>query len=127
MPTSPQGFQIKLSDQREVLARLSKTDMNVPNYDGYAETWLHNLVEFEAAVYRLLEGTTGIPSSRLLYFRHARESPGPKTELPQDISGRRLMIFEMSKDNKPLWRVLSKHQKVGVMILLLDLEIMSFS
>lgn len=100
--------------------------MNVPNYDGFAETWLHNLVEFEAAVYHLLEDTVGIPTSRLLYFRHAQESQAPKTELPKDISGRRLMIFEMSKDNKPLWRVLSKHQKVGV-IALLDGELVGFS
>lgn len=86
----------------------------MPNYDGFALTWLHNQVEFEAAVYLLLESTAEIPTSRLLYFRHSEQSQGPKTELPKDISGRRLMLFDMSKGDTPLWRELNESQKVSL-------------
>lgn len=98
------------------MARLGRADVNMPDYDGFALTWLHNLVEFEAEVNPLIEGVAKLPTSRLLYYRHAEQYPGPKTELPKDISGRRLMVFDMTKGDDFTWSELSESQKVSVVI-----------
>lgn len=67
------------------MARVSRADVNMPDYNGFPLAWLHNQAEFEAAVHHLLEGSTEIPISRLLYFRHAMQSEGPRTS-SQEIS-----------------------------------------
>lgn len=96
------------------MARVARAGVNMPDYDGFPLTWLHNQVEFEAAVYHLLEGSTGILTSRLLFFRHAKQSSGPKTDLPRDINGRQIMLFEMSEGDTPPWGELNESQKVGL-------------
>lgn len=113
------NYDCRLSDDRDVMARVARADVNMPNYDGFALTWLHNQVEFEAAVYHLLEGTAEIPTSRLLYFCHAKQSEWSKTDLPRDISGRQLMLFDMSNGETPSWGELNESQKVGLASLVL--------
>lgn len=88
--------------------------MNMLNHDGFPLRCLHIQVEFEAALYHLLEGSAEIPTPRLLYFRHSRQSDGPKTELPKDISGRQVMLIDVHKADSLLWRDTKKTQKVNV-------------
>lgn len=96
------------------MARLGRADVNMPDYDGFALTWLHNLVEFEAEVYSLLDGIAELPTSRMLYYRHAEQHPGQKTEIPKEISGRRLMVFDKTKGDNFTWSELSESQKVSL-------------
>ena len=110
-----QGFHIELSDQRYVMARLSKADLNMPDYNGLGVAWLHNTIEFEAAIYDLLEGTAEIPTSRLLHFRHSEQSQEALPLPLQEISGRQLMLFDVSKEETPRYfHDLSDDQKVGL-------------
>ncbi|KAF4441810.1 3-hydroxybutyryl- dehydratase [Fusarium albosuccineum] len=105
------GFHLKLSDQRDVLARLGNADVNMPHYDGFSLHWLHKQLEFEAATYRLLQNNPDVPTDPLLYHRHPLQHGGIKTGIPEDISGRRLMIFEMANGQSRLWDKLDEQQK----------------
>ena len=69
----------------------------MPGYDGFAVKEQVNDVQFEAAVYSLLEGNLDIRASRLLYFRVPVEHPDTKTAPPVDLSGRRLFVFEKAE------------------------------
>lgn len=94
------------------MARLALADVNMPNYDGWSLDRLHNQVEFEADTYKLLEGSAQIPTSKLRYYRHSEQHEAHPTKLPKDISGRGLMIFEMTKGRSHVWRDLNHQQKV---------------
>lgn len=85
----------------------------MPGYDGFTLAWLHRQLELEAAIYNLLDGLSGIPTSKLLYYRHSEKAENISIDLPKDISGRRLMIFEMRKDSNIDWRGLDYAQKVN--------------
>jgi len=53
-----------------------------------------------------------VPTSRLLYYRLPLHYGGVRGGMPEDISGRRLMIFEMTKGWNGLWRELGEEQKL---------------
>lgn len=101
-----------MSDDRNLMARCANADVNMPQYDGFTIHWLHQQLELEAAIYALLEDERLIPTPKLLYHRHSQKAEVPSLEVPIDISGRRLMIFEMSRGTKIGWRGLSEDQKV---------------
>lgn len=109
------GFHLKLSDQRPVLARLGNADVNMPRYDGFSLHWLHRQLDFEVATYKLLKHTPGIPTDRLLYHRHPLQHAGIKHGMPADISGRRLMIFDMAQGQCRLWSELDEQQRVSML------------
>lgn len=96
------------------MARVARADVNMPKYDGFLLLWLHNQAEFEAALYHLPEGIAEVPTSRLLYSGHPRQSDRPKTELPKDVSEREVTLFDMRKANSLLWWDTKKTQKVSV-------------
>ncbi|KAJ3457056.1 hypothetical protein MRS44_014197 [Fusarium solani] len=108
------GFHLKLSDQRHVLARLGRADVNVPHYDGFSLHWLHQQIDFEVATNSLLQNTPGVPTDRLLYHRHPLLHAGIKRGMPKDISGRRLMIFEMAQGQCRLWSDLDQQQRTSI-------------
>ena len=107
---------MKLSDQRHVLARLGRADVNMPHYDGFSLRWLHQQIDFEVATNSLLQNTPGVPTDRLLYHRHPLLHAGIKRGMPKDISGRRLMIFEMAQGQCRLWSDLDQQQRVSTAI-----------
>jgi hypothetical protein len=84
----------------------------MPGYDGFSLDWLHKQLEFEAATSFFLENVPEVPTSRLLYYRLPLQYGGVRSGMPEDISGRRLMIFEMTKGGNGLWRELGENQKV---------------
>lgn len=116
-PIPLQGFHIKLSNQLEIVARLSRGDINMPNFSGFPIESQVAEVNFEASVYMLLRSEPRIMVSRLLYHRipvehvelaHSLDHP------PLDIAGRRLFLFERSEGEKDVWRELSPDEQVHI-------------
>jgi hypothetical protein len=91
-----QGIHFKLSNLPDVVARFSRCDVNMPNYDGFPIDVLVSDVKFEAVVYELLRSDASILASRLLYYRVPVHVP-PQINVPQDIAGRSLFLFERSE------------------------------
>ncbi|ERS97015.1 hypothetical protein HMPREF1624_06342 [Sporothrix schenckii ATCC 58251] len=88
------GFHIRLSNRADIVARLALGDCNMPNFDGFPIDVQIPEVKFEAAVYKLLRAEPNILASRLLYYRSPLQRTGPRLDLPKDIVGRRLFVFE---------------------------------
>ena len=105
---------MRLSNGRKVLARLARGDVNMPEFDGFSIDSQVPELEFEAAVYELLRAEPDIMVSRLLHYRVPYEYPFPHTEIPEDLKGRRLLVFEEADGEKIDWRSLLIQQKVCV-------------
>lgn len=106
------GFHLKLSNRLDIVARLARGDVNMPNYDGFPIQVQVPEVKFEVAVYELLRSEPNILASRLLYHRIPVQHVGPRLDPPQDIAGRRLFLFERAEGENNVWRDLSSEQKV---------------
>jgi len=111
-----QGFHLKLSNRPDVLARLSRADVNMPNYRAFPVHVLVPEVKFEAAVYELLRLVPNILVSRLLYYRTPAQHVAPRLGLPQDITGRHLFLFERAEGEKNVWYHLCPEEKVTAFI-----------
>jgi len=109
-----QGFHLKLSNQLDIVARLARSDVNMPNFDGWP---IQNQVpeaKFEVAVYELLCSDPNILASRLLYHRIPVQHVGLRLDLPRGLVGRRLFVFERAEGDNNVWGDLSSEQKVRV-------------
>lgn len=60
------GFHLKLSNRPDIVARLARGDVNMPDYGGFPVHVQVLEVKFEAAVYELLRSEPNILASRLL-------------------------------------------------------------
>ena len=107
-----QGFHMKLSNQSDIVARLARGDVNMPNFDGFPIEAQVPEARFEVAVYELLRSEPDILASHLLYHRIPVQKVGPKLDLPQDIAGRRLFVFEKAEGEHNVWYDLSPEGKV---------------
>ncbi|POR33051.1 Uncharacterized protein TPAR_06751 [Tolypocladium paradoxum] len=105
------GFHFKLSNRPDIVARLARGDVNMPNYDGFPIHVQIPEVKFEAAVYELLRSEPSILASRLLYYRVPLQYIGPRLGRPQDIAGRRLLVFERAEGENNVWHDLSSEQE----------------
>ncbi|CAJ0538698.1 Ff.00g066830.m01.CDS01 [Fusarium sp. VM40] len=114
------GIHLRLLDQRDVLARLGNADVNMPLYGGFNLRWLHKQVDFEADTNNLLRNDPNVPTDCLLFYRHPIQHYGENSETPKDISGRRLMIFEMAKGEVGAWATLGQQQRGFKMSTLTD-------
>ncbi|KAH8781612.1 3-hydroxybutyryl-CoA dehydratase [Hyaloscypha finlandica] len=76
------GFYLKLLNRPDIVARLARGDVNIPNFNGFSIHIQVPEVKFEVAVYELLRLEPNIIASHLLYYRIL------------DITGRRLFLFE---------------------------------
>lgn len=103
---------MKLSNGIDIVARLARGDVNMPNYDGFPIHVQVPEVKFEAEVYKLLQSEPEILASRLLYYRAPVEHEGPKLGRPKDIAGRRLLVFQRTEGDNNIWRTLNPAQKV---------------
>ncbi|KAL9079297.1 MAG: hypothetical protein Q9157_001820 [Trypethelium eluteriae] len=79
------GFYFKLSNRPDIVARLARGDVNMPGYDGFTIDQQVPEVEYEAAVYELLQSEPAIRASRLLYHRVPVERPPPHLEKPAHV------------------------------------------
>jgi hypothetical protein len=107
-----QGVHLKLSNRPDIVAHMSRDDINMPNFDGAPIHKQVPEVKFEVAVYELLRSEPNILASRLLYHRIPVQHVGPRLYLPQDITGRHLFLFERAEGEKNIWRGLTPEQKV---------------
>ncbi|KAI0107227.1 3-hydroxybutyryl-CoA dehydratase [Nemania sp. FL0031] len=107
------GFHMKLSNQPDIVARLARGDINMPNFDGFPVQSQVAEIKFEAATYELLLSKSSIPVSRLLYHRIPLEHDGPRPRLdfPSDITGRRLLLFEKAEGGNIQWSSISQEEK----------------
>lgn len=93
----------------------------MPNFSGFPIESQVEEVKFEVAVYRLLRSEPGIMVSRLLYHRIPAEYPCHSLDPPQDITGRRLFLFEKAEGEKDVWRELSPDQQVQFPFLFINM------
>lgn len=84
----------------------------MPDYDGFTIEQQVPKVKFEAATYELLQSVPAIRASRLIYYRVPVEHPPPHVEMPRDITGRRLLVFERADGITLAWRTPTAEQKV---------------
>lgn len=103
---------MRLSNQPDIIARLARGDINMPDFGGFPVDKQIIEIKFEAAVYTLLQLEPGILASRLLYHRPPVKHDGPPSHL-QDISGRRLTVFERAEGGNNAWYDLNEAQMVG--------------
>ncbi|KAK3380345.1 hypothetical protein B0T24DRAFT_191041 [Lasiosphaeria ovina] len=109
------GLHLKLSDQRDIMARMARDDVNMPNFDGSPIHKQVPEVEFEGAVYNLLRSEPNILVSRLLYHRIPVQHAGPRLDLPRDIAGRHLFLFERVEGVNNVWLDLSREQRAHLL------------
>ncbi|KAL8313335.1 hypothetical protein RB597_006010 [Gaeumannomyces tritici] len=69
----------------------------MPDLDGFPIHEQVVEVRFEAAACQLLRSEPGILASRLLYHRAPVLRAGPGVEVPRDLAGRRLSLFEKAQ------------------------------
>jgi hypothetical protein len=79
---------------------MSHNNINMPNFDGAPIYKQVPEVKFEVAVYELLRLEPNILASRLLYHRIPVQYVSPRLDLPQDIAGRHLFLFERAEGEK---------------------------
>lgn len=94
------------------MARLARSDVNMPNFDGFPVATQASEVLFEAAVYKILRFEPAIRASHLLHYRAPVQYPGPRHAIPWDLSGRRLFVFERAEGKNNVWNELSEQNKV---------------
>lgn len=94
------------------MARLARDDVNMPNFDSFPIDVQVSEVKFEVAAYDLLRSEPNILASHLLYHRIPVQHAGPKLDVPQNIAGRRLFLFERTEGEKNIWLDLSPDEKV---------------
>jgi hypothetical protein len=110
---STQGFHFRLDSGLDILARIFRSDVNLPNYDGFPFQTLRREAEFEAAVYQFLLLNPKIPISPLLFYR----LPVLRTLEKQDTcisidEGRALFVFTRTEGEKNVWQGLEPDEKV---------------
>ncbi|KAI0103754.1 3-hydroxybutyryl-CoA dehydratase [Nemania sp. FL0031] len=110
------GFHLKLSNRPDIIARLARGDVNMPNFDGFPIYIQVPEVKFEVAVYELLRSEpNNILASRLLYHRIPVQHVSPRLDRPQNIEGRRLFLFEKAEGENNIWWDLSPEQKASLL------------
>ncbi|KAH8164458.1 hypothetical protein CIB48_g3778 [Xylaria polymorpha] len=105
------GIHLTLSNGMDVVARLARGDVNMPDYEGFPIHVQVPEVKFETEVYELLQSEPDILASRLLYYRVPVQHDGPKLDRPKDIAGRRLLVFQRADGENNVWGTLSPAQK----------------
>ncbi|KAF7313235.1 hypothetical protein MKEN_01010200 [Mycena kentingensis (nom. inval.)] len=101
------GMHLRLADDRNILARLARVDVNRLEYDdsGRMDELIAQQiadVQFEGAVYDLLRNHPDVVAAKLL---HARP-PEYKPELirsSRDVRGRALFVFERMEGSNTVW------------------------
>jgi hypothetical protein len=84
----------------------------MPDFDGFPIRVQVQEAKFEVAVYELLRSEPEILVSCLLYYRIPVELAGPRVDIPQDIVGRRLFLFERAEGKNNVWWDLNAEERV---------------
>ena len=84
----------------------------MPNCDSTLIHFQVSDVNFEAAVYELLQVESKILASHLLHHRIPVKHVGSGRSLPHDIAGRSLFLFEKADGEDNIWNDLSPEEQV---------------
>ena len=103
---------MKLSNEQEVVARISRADINMPKYDGQAIPFVKNDHSFEVAALHLAK-SGWFRASRLLYDRIPVCREGPKLDVPKDIVGRGMHLFEKAYGERNIFYWQTPEEKVS--------------
>ncbi|KAK4185042.1 hypothetical protein QBC35DRAFT_517184 [Podospora australis] len=106
------GFPITSTSRPDMVARLARDDVNMPDFDSFPVQVQIPEAHFEMAVYNLLRSEPGIMASRLLYGRAPAQYERPGLAIPHDISGRRLFVFERAEGANNVWEDLTPNNKL---------------
>lgn len=101
-----------LKDGRNIIARVSRGDMNKPDFDSNAIDKQIKEDHFELAVYDALVPLGDPFNCRPLYHRDPKRSDG---SVLASNHGRRLFLFQKAEGETfdyPRWRALNNRQKV---------------
>ena len=109
------GFHFQLSNQPDIVARLARSDVNMPDYDGFPVDWVISEAVFEVAVYELLRLDLSILALRLLYHRIPIQHGGTGLALPQNIAGRRLFLFQRAEGENNAWWNLGLREQASLL------------
>ncbi len=101
-----------MSDGRHLVARLVRGDVNMPGYDGSTMDFLLWELEFKADACVLLQPVPAVLASRLAHYRAPVQHAGLRLDIPKDIAGRRLMVFERAEGENSVWRQLDSEGRV---------------
>ncbi len=82
------------------------------NFDGAPIYKQVPEVKFEVAAYELMRSEPKVLASRLLYYRILVQHVGPKLDIPQDIAGHHLFLFERAEGENNVYRDLSLEKNV---------------
>jgi len=89
----------------------------MPDFDGFPIEKQVPEAKFEAATYELLRTVPDVRVSNLLYHRIPVKYHSQQNQVPQDIAGRRMLLFNASKGVNNVWHVLSEQSKVCIAVL----------
>ncbi|KAI4632831.1 hypothetical protein J4E80_000189 [Alternaria sp. BMP 0032] len=109
------GFHLKVRNGPDMVVRLARGDVNMPDFDGFAIEQQIPEVLFEAATYTLLRNEAEVRASRLIYSRAPLLKPGSRTQVPDDLSGRRMFVFERSDGTNNVWEELDAGGKESLL------------
>ncbi|KAI7977527.1 hypothetical protein EIK77_000477, partial [Talaromyces pinophilus] len=108
-----QALWCDLSNGEEILARLGHSDVNKPDSESYPVDTQLSDAKYEAALYEiLLPESSEIKVAPLLYHRVPQVVPGPPSQDPTDILGRRFCVFEAPEGSASEWHKLDAEDKI---------------
>ncbi|KAJ7285607.1 hypothetical protein C8J57DRAFT_1446479 [Mycena rebaudengoi] len=107
----PHGLHVRLENGTDAMVRIRRVDLNWPRYGGMSADWLAvDSAEFEAATYRLLRAHPHILASNLLYSRGPVQHTTDATEVPKDLVGRGIFVFEKAPGTTYVWPDNQEHK-----------------
>jgi hypothetical protein len=107
----PQGFRMILNNGMSLLARISRSDVNTPGYDGLAFSSLLRDAQFEVAAYEHLKDHPGVRVPELLFHR-LPEQQNSSDPVILDGRHRQLFIFRREEGENNIWNKLDEAEKV---------------
>ncbi|KAL8781353.1 MAG: hypothetical protein Q9213_006042 [Squamulea squamosa] len=116
IPIVEKGSNNYTSNKQDLVARLARGDVNMPDFDGFSIEKQVPEARFEAAIYKLVRSVSEIRASYLLYHRLPKQISGPRLAIPRNLDGRRLFVFEKGERENNVWDEISADAK----LLLLD-------
>ncbi|KAF9516853.1 hypothetical protein BS47DRAFT_1390437 [Hydnum rufescens UP504] len=99
-----QGFHVKLSNPSDIVVRLARGDVNMPNFDSFPIHVQVPEAKFEAAVYKLLHSEPNILASHLLLSPYS------------SAACRCLFLFERREGKNNVWNDLSPAEQTCVLV-----------
>ncbi|EED22309.1 conserved hypothetical protein [Talaromyces stipitatus ATCC 10500] len=103
-----------LSNGEEIIARLSKADINRPHEKSLPVPMQISAAEYEIALYEALYPEAELRLAALLYNRIPELHEGIDDD-SKDIIGRRLCVFEAPEGRKNMWWELGPEDKVCIL------------